>query len=729
MKSISSVAAAALLAACATAPEAPAPAPQPLAEAAKPAPVAYPASAKGDVVEDLHGQRIADPYRWLEQDVRNNADVAKWVEAQSSFTKTYLSALPGRDRIEARLKELWNFDKFGAPDSEGGRYFYTIQTGLQNQAVLYVQDGLTGEPRVLIDPNGWSKDGATALADAVPSPDGKLLAYAIQDGGSDWRTIKVIDVATGEQKGEEVKWAKFTGITWAKDSKSFYYSRYPEPKAEEKFTALNFNQAVYRHVVGQAQAQDAKIYDRPQSPKQGFGASVTDDGRWLVLTVWEGTDERYEVVVIDQKAKNAKPRTIFSGFKNDYSFFAQDAKGRLLFRTDLDAPRGRIIAVDPSARAIKPVDVIAQDASVLTGADRVGNVILASYLVDAKTVVRRFGLDGKALGDVKLPGIGSAFGFGGDAGDPETFFAFTSFNAPTTIYRYDSAKDEVTLFRQPKAPFDPSQIAVEQVFYPSKDGTKIPMFIVHRKDVTPDGKRPTLLYGYGGFNISLTPAFSISRLQWVEMGGVFALANIRGGGEYGKEWHNAGRLLNKQNVFDDFIAAGEYLKSSGWTSSANMGIQGGSNGGLLVGAVINQRPDLFSAAIPEVGVMDMLRYTQFSAGRFWTDDYGDPTDPVHFKNLLTYSPLHNIKAGANYPAILITTADTDDRVVPGHSFKYAAAIQAAQGGQYMPGEPPRLIRIETRAGHGSGKPTDKIIEETADKWAFLAANTGLKVPE
>jgi prolyl oligopeptidase len=729
LAAVSAAVLAAVLAGCAaTPPPAPVQAP-PQAAAPKPAATLYPVSKTVDQVDEIAGQKVADPYRWLEADVRNSADVAQWVEAQNKVTRAYLDALPGRAVIEKRLKALWNFDKYGTPTVEAGRYFYRIQTGLQNQSVLYVQDGLNAEPRALIDPNGWAKDGATALDDAEPSPDGKLLAYSIQDGGSDWRIIRVLDVATGKQVGGDVKWAKFTGITWAKDSKSFVYSRYPEPPKDQVFTALNFNQAVFRHRVGAEQAADVKVYDRPQSPKQGFSPYLTDDGRWLVVVVWEGTDERYEVVVIDQRARKAKPRTIIAGFKNDYSPVGQDARGRLLFRTDLDAPRGRIVAIDPRAKSPVPVEVVAQDKSVLTGADRVGDVLIASYLVDAKTEVRRFSLDGKPLGAVKLPGIGTAGGFSGEAGNAETFFSFTSFNAPTTVYRYDSATNEVSLFRQPKAPFDPANIAVEQVFYTSKDGTRVPMFIVHRKDVTPDGKRPTLLYAYGGFNVSLTPGFSISRLQWVEMGGVFALANIRGGGEYGKDWHNGGRLLNKQNVFDDFIAAAEHLKASGWTAPQHLAIQGGSNGGLLVGAVMNQRPDLFAAGLPEVGVMDMLRYTQFSAGRFWTDDYGDPADPKFFGALKAYSPLHNIKTGARYPAILVTTADTDDRVVPGHSFKYAAAIQAAQGGKFEAGEPPRLIRIETRAGHGSGKPTDKIIAETADKWAFIAAATGLEVKE
>jgi prolyl oligopeptidase len=716
-----------LLAGCAIAPP-----PPPAIEApspAKPAAIAYPQTKTVDQVDEIHGVKIADPYRWLEQDVRNSPEVAAWVAAQSQITRAYLDALPGRAAIEARLKAMWDFDKFGVPDAAKGRYFYRIQTGLQNQAVLYVQDGLSEAPRKLIDPNAWSKDGATALDDTAPSPDGKLLAYSVQDGGSDWRVIRVIDVASGQQVGGDVKWAKFTSVTWAKDSKSFFYSRYPEPPQAEKFTALNFNQAVYRHRIGTQQSADVKIYDRPQAPKQGFSTQVTDDGRWIVIVVWEGTDERYEVVVIDQRAKHPKPRTIITGFKNDYALVGQDSRGRMLFRTDLDAPRGRIVAIDPRAKTFKPVEIVAQDKSVLSGASRIGDVVIASYMVDAKTEVRRFSLTGAPLGLVALPGIGAADGFQGQAGNPETFFSFASFNTPTTIYRYDSAKNAVSLFRQPKAPFDPASIAVEQVFYTSKDGTRVPMFLVHRKDVTPNGQRPTLLYAYGGFNLSQPPSFSIARLQWVEMGGVFALANVRGGNEYGKDWHNGGRLLNKQNVFDDFIAAAEYLNTSGWTAPAHLAIQGRSNGGLLIGAVLNQRPDLFAAALPEVGVMDMMRYTQFSAGRFWTDDYGDPADPTYTAFLKGYSPLHNVKAGVDYPAILVTTADTDDRVVPGHSFKYAAAIQAAQGGSFPVGGKPRLIRIETRAGHGTGKPTDKIIAESADRWAFLAAHTGLAAPK
>lgn len=690
--------------------------------------ISYPPTRTVEQVDVRHGVSVSDPYRWLEQDVRVSPEVAAWVEAQNGVTRAYLDTLPGRAKIEARLKALWDFDRFGIPTPEGGRYFFRAQSGLQNQAPLFVQEGLTGEPRLLLDPNTWAQDGATALAEYAPSPDGKLLAYSVQDGGSDWRTIRVLNVDTGEHLGDEIKWVKFSSIEWAPDGKSLFYARYPEPPAGEKYTALNYNQAVYRHVIGQKQADDQLVYSRPQEPTHGFGFEVTDDGKTLVINVWKGTDEKYEIVLVDLTGRGAEPQLLISGFENDYTFIAQDRRGRLLFRTDLDAPRGRIIAIDPRRpdRA-NWRNVVPQGQSVLTGADRVGDVLLASYLADAKTEIRRFGLDGRALGTVALPGVGTASGFSGKAGDPETFYSFTSFNQPPTIYRYDARTGASTVFRQPKAPFDPNSIAVSQVFYTSKDGTRVPMFLVHRKDVTPNGARPTLLWGYGGFNISVTPGFSVGRLQWVEMGGVLAIANIRGGGEYGKDWHDGGRLLKKQNVFDDFIAAAEHLIASGWTSAKHIGIQGGSNGGLLVGAVVNQRPDLFAVALPAVGVMDMLRYDQFSAGRFWVDDYGSPDDPAQFKNLLAYSPLHNVKDGVAKPAILVTTADTDDRVVPGHSFKYTARIQAAQGGSAADGDRPRLIRIETRAGHGSGKPTDKIIAETADLWAFLAHHTGLKV--
>lgn len=684
------------------------------------APVTYPKTERVDQTDTQFGTAVADPYRWLENDVRQDAKVRAWVEAEQTVTDTYLATLPKRDAIKARLKQLWDFEKFGLPRRKGGRYFFERNSGLQNQYVLFVQEGLNGQPRELIDPNRWSDDGATALAGWVPSEDGRRIVYAIQDGGSDWRTVKVLDVDSGKVLADEVKWVKFSDLSWAHDRSGFYYSRFPEPKSGDEFQSLNTNQAVYFHRIGDAQSADRLVYATPDLPKRGHTATVTEDGAWLVVTTTEGTDDRYEIVVQDLRTATAKPRVLFRGLEYSWSL-AGSVGDELTFVTNRDAPLYRVVSVNVAAPGeAKLKELVPQAASTIESASLVGGTLVVSYLEDAKSVVRTFAPDGRPKGQVALPGIGSSYGFGGRVDEAETFYGFTSFNAPPTIYRYDAATGTSTIFKQPKVPFDAAAYQVTQRFFASKDGTRVPMFIVHKKGLDLSKGAPTLLYAYGGFNNSLPPGFSISRLAWMEMGGVFVLANIRGGGEYGKAWHDGGRLLKKQNVFDDFIAAAEELIRAGITTKAKLAIQGGSNGGLLVGAAVNQRPDLFAAALPQVGVMDMLRYNRFTAGRYWVDDYGDPGEEVHFRNLLAYSPYHNIKSGRDYPAILVTTADTDDRVVPGHSFKYAAALQAASIG-----DKPHLIRIETRAGHGSGKPTDKIIEEIADMWAFIGFHTGL----
>uniref|UniRef100_UPI0035C9AB9F prolyl oligopeptidase family serine peptidase n=1 Tax=uncultured Sphingomonas sp. TaxID=158754 RepID=UPI0035C9AB9F len=680
----------------------------------------YPETRRVSQVDEQFGVKVADPYRWLENDVRTDAEVAKWVADENAVTNAYLATLPGRDIFAARLKQLLDYERFGVPVKKGGRYFYARNAGLQNQAVLYVRDSVNGEGRVLIDPNGWSKDGATALAEWSPSEDGTKLLYAVQDGGSDWRSVKVLDVATGAIS-DPIEWVKFSGLSWAKDGAGFYYSRFAAPAEGAKFQALNENQQVYFHKLGTPQSADALVYATPDKPRQGHDATVTDDGKWLVITTHEGTDNRYEITVIDLTAPRPAPRTIFKGLQNQWSF-AGNVGGTFYWLTNKDAPRLRIVSTNLYVRSaeVPEHEVVPQGKDVLDGAAIIGGRLILSYLADVKSEIRRYTLDGKPDGIVPLPGIGDAGGFGGDADDSETFFAFTSFATPTTVYRYDVTTGQATPWAAPKVAFDPSRYAVEQRFYASKDGTKVPMFLIKRKDVT--GPAPTLLYAYGGFNISVTPAFSATRIAWLEQGGVLAVANIRGGGEYGKAWHDAGRLANKQNVFDDFIAAGEYLKREHITGADQLAIQGGSNGGLLVGAVTNQRPDLFAAALPAVGVMDMLRFDRFTAGRYWVDDYGYPAKEADFRTLYAYSPYHNIRAGKPYPAILAETADTDDRVVPGHTFKYTAALQAADLGPK-----PRLVRIETRAGHGSGKPTDKVIAETADAWAFAAKWTGLSV--
>ncbi|SNS15607.1 prolyl oligopeptidase [Sphingomonas laterariae] len=687
--------------------------------------IAYPATERGPVVDQQFGQAIADPYRWLENDVRTDARVADWVAAQNRVTDAYLASLPGRDAIKARLTRLWNYERFDIPEKAGARYFYTRNNGLQNQSPIYVREGLNGAERLLIDPNGWAKDGATALAEWAPSKDGTRLAYAIQDGGSDWRTVRVLDVATGQPVGDELKWVKFSNLAWAKDGSGLYYSRFAAPKEGQAFQALNENQQVYFHRLGTPQSEDRLVYATPDRPKLGHSAQVTKDGAWLVITTTEGTDDRYEITLIDLRTPNAAPQPLVRGLDNNWTL-SGSAGDTLYFLTNKDAPMQRIVALDArSGAGAAPREIVPEDPkATIDSAALIGGKLVVTYLVDARTEVRTFALDGTRGAKVALPGIGSATGFDGDAGDPETFFAFTSFNLPRAIYRYDAASGKVTPFAVPKVAFDPADYVVEQRFFASKDGTRVPLFVVHKKGANLKAGLPTLLYAYGGFNISSRPAFSPANLAWMEMGGVYALANIRGGGEYGKAWHDGGRLANKQNVFDDFIAAGEYLVREGISAKGKIAILGRSNGGLLVGAVTNQRPDLFGAALPAVGVMDMLRFDRFTAGRYWVDDYGHPDRQPDFDVLRAYSPYHNIGRGQAYPAILVTTADTDDRVVPGHSFKYVAALQAAKIG-----DKPHLIRIETRAGHGSGKPTDKQIAEYADMWAFAAQWTGLKVPD
>jgi prolyl oligopeptidase len=680
--------------------------------------ISYPQTRRVDLVETQFGVPVADPYRWLENDVRTDSGVKNWVDAQNALTNSFLGMLPGRKALEQRITQLYDYERFAAPEKKGGRYFYTHNSGLQNQSVLFVRDRFDGEGRALIDPNPWSKDGATALAEWKPNEQGTRLLYAIQDGGTDWRTLKVRDVASGEDMADEIKWVKFSGLSWAKDGSGFYYSRFAEPKPGQTYQSLNKNQTVYFHRLGTPQSADKRIFATPNKPDLSHGAEVSDDGRWLVITSSSGTDPRYEVALIDLKRPAAKPRVLIPGFAHNYSYVGNRGS-TFYFVTDDKAPRQKIVSLDVAKAKPAPKTVVPEDSATLDGASLVGGHLVASYLADAKTEVRVYAPGGALTRKVELPGIGTAGGFSGKFDDPETYFAFTSFNRPTTIYRYDVASGQESVWAAPKLAFNPDDYKVEQRFYTSKDGTRVPMFIVRKASVT--GPAPTLLYGYGGFDISLTPAFSATRLAWLEKGGVYVVANLRGGGEYGKAWHDAGKLAHKQNVFDDFIAAGEYLKANGIAAPKGLAVEGGSNGGLLVGAVVNQRPDLFDAAHPAVGVMDMLRFNKFTAGRYWVDDYGYPDKEADFRTLLAYSPYHNIKPAVHYPPVLVTTADTDDRVVPGHSFKYIAALQHAD-----PNGAPHLIRIETRAGHGSGKPTTKIIEEASDVMAFLGYFTGLR---
>jgi prolyl oligopeptidase len=689
--------------------------------AAAAAAIAYPPTPRGDVVDMLFGEAVADPYRWLENDVRTDKAVEQWVTAENRATDAYLATLPGRDAIAVRLKQLWNYERIGVPHKRGGRYFYMHNSGLQNQSVLFVRDGLGGKDRLLIDPNGWSRDNAAALDYWVASLNGDLLAYSVQDGGTDWRTVHVIDVVTGKLLPDEIKWVKFSRLAWDSDGNGFFYARFPEPKSGAAFQQPNLNHQVYHHAIGTPQSSDTLIFATPNRPKLNHSIETTDDGRYLLVTSSEGTDERYELTLFDLADPGAKPRRLIRGFKNEW-VLAGSVGSKFYFRTNLGAPRQRIVMLDVDEESPRAIEIVPQMENTLVGVSLVGSRLILAYLGDARTEAELRELDGRLVGPITLPDIGSGSGFGGHVGDPETFFSFSSYAIPSTIYRMNTSTGKTEIFAQPKLAFDPGDYVVEQQFYASKDGTRVPLFIARKKST--GAGAPALLYGYGGFNISVTPGFSPAVLQWMEMGGVYAVANLRGGGEYGKAWHDAGRLANKQNVFDDFIAAAEYLIASGISAKGRVAAMGRSNGGLLVGAVVNQRPDLFAAANPGVGVMDMLRFTRFTAGRYWVDDYGDPDKEADFRLLRGYSPYHNIHGGSDYPAIMVTTADTDDRVVPGHSFKYAAALQSADIGPK-----PHLIRIETRAGHGSGKPTDKVIDEYADLWTFMGHWTGLRLPE
>ncbi len=683
----------------------------------------YPQTRKMNLVEQQFGQPVADPYRWLEGDVRSDREVADWVASENTVTQSYLSTLGQRSWFGRRIRSLMDYERFGLPQKAGKFYFYTRNSGLQNQAQLFVRKGLSGSARLLIDPNGWAKDGATALDAWEPSKTGKLLAYSVQDGGTDWRSIRVVDSASGKVLADEIKWAKFTGISWIGDT-GFLYSRFPAPTAGQAYQQLNKNQEVRFHRIGTAQSVDALVYATPDKPGLSHGAQVTHDGRWMVITSAQGTDSKNAVHLIRLKRRPGwAAQSLIAGLDNDWRLI-EGIGDTLYFMTNKDAPRLKVVRINLAATTPQFVDIVPERAEVLERAQIVGTRLILSYLKDAASTAEVVSLDGQPVQHIALNAIGTASGFTGQPGDPETFYSFTSFNQPSTIYRYDAASGKSTLFAQPKLTFDPHDFVIEQRFYPSKDGTKVPLFLVRRKDVAMANKPvPTLLYGYGGFDISLTPGFSATRMAWLEAGGAFAMANLRGGGEYGKAWHDAGRLANKQNVFDDFIAAGEYLIAQGITAKDGLAIQGGSNGGLLIGAVVNQRPDLFAAANAAVGVMDMLRFDRFTAGRYWVDDYGYPSKEADWRVLRAYSPYHNIRAGVAYPAMLVTTADTDDRVVPGHSFKYTAALQAAD-----PAGKPHLIRIETRAGHGAGKPTDKVVAEGTDVLAFLAQWTGLAVP-
>jgi prolyl oligopeptidase len=678
----------------------------------------YPVARKSDQIDDYHGVKVADPYRWLED--LDSQETRNWVEAENKLSFGYLASISVRNSLKDRLTKLWNYEKYGIPFREGNRYFYTRNSGLQNQAVLYTVTALDAQPQMVLDPNILSADGTVAVSGLQVSPDGKLLAYSLSASGSDWQEWKVRDVETGKDLSDDLKWVKFSGVSWTRDGKGFFYSRYDEPKAD-MLKGTNYFQKVYYHKLGTPQTDDVLVYERPDQKDWLFAGTVTDDGNYLIISVFQGTDTKSRVYYRDLKAKEAPVVKLLDDFDAAYTFVGNEGT-RFWFQTDLEAPRGKVIEIDTAKPARSNWKVVVPEGKeTLQTTTLVNHQFIVNYLKDAYTQVKIYETSGKLVNEVAFPGIGSADGFGGKATDKETFYAFTGFTTPSTIYRYDMTTGKSTVFRQPKVDFNPADYETKQVFYTSKDGTKVPMFLTYKKGLKLDGSNPTYLYGYGGFNISLTPAFSVGNLVWMEMGGVYAQPNLRGGGEYGEEWHQGGMKLRKQNVFDDFIAAAQWLIDNKYTSTPKLAIGGGSNGGLLVGAALTQRPDLFGAALPAVGVMDMLRFQKFTIGWAWVSDYGSSDDANEFKALYGYSPLHNIKPGTSYPPTMITTADHDDRVWPGHSFKFAAALQAAQAGSA-----PILIRIETKAGHGAGKPTSKIIEELADRWAFLVKTLDMK---
>lgn len=694
---------------------------------------AYPSTRRDPLIERLFGEDLADPYRWLEGDVRASPEVAAWVSQQNSASAAYLAQLPGRDTLLARIRSLFDYERFSLPRKAGQRYFYLRNSGLQNQAMLYVREGLKGVPRVLLDPNSWQSANASpdvgvrALDAWVPSPAGRSLAYSEQRDGSDWRTIRVADVAAGRMLEDRLEWANDTAIGWVGDG-GFLYARYPAPPDGAAYQAPVFDKAIWYHRIGTPQSADIEVFSTPDHRDWNHRVSVTSDGRWAVIISSASTLPRRTVRLIALGKGNEHrwdAHVIVPEMTSDWKF-VEGIGNRLWFLTNQGAPHYRLMRVDLDRKVPAKFswsEVIGERTDTLDGGRIVGDRLILSYLQRGASIAVVTDLRGRPKRAITVNGIGSASGFGGRPGDPETFYQFSSFNRPPTIFRLDLRSGDATPFAVPHVPFDPEDFVVEQRSFASKDGTKVPMYIVRARTlVAANRAAPTLLYGYGGFDVALTPGYSAVRMAWLRSGGVFALANIRGGGEFGPAWYEAGRLANKQNSFDDFIAAGEYLLDEGIAAKGGLAIQGGSNGGMLVGAVINQRPDLFAAANPDVGVMDMLRFDRFTSGRFWIDDYGSPAREADWRVLRAYSPYHNIRAQADYPAILVTTADTDDRVVPAHSFKYVAALQAAAIGSR-----PHLLRVEAQAGHGSGRPVDKIIAGGADVLAFLAKWTGLKI--
>ncbi|NSW53132.1 MAG: S9 family peptidase [Anaerolineae bacterium] len=679
----------------------------------------YPQTRRSDFSEVLHGITVPDPYRWMED--LDSDETTAWVQAQNECTNAFLAGISQREQIKQRMTGLWNYEKFSTPFRRGGRIFTFHNDGLQNQNVLFWQESLESEPKVLLDPNTLSEDGTIALNTLAISPDGSKLAYGLSVSGSDWVEWHVRDVDSGKDLSDHLRWVKFSGASWSKDNAGFFYAGYDEPQSEEAFRGTNYYQKLFYHRLGTPQSEDVLIYKNDDEPKWGFWGEVTDDGCYLVIYVRQGTQRQFNIYLKDLQDDQAPIIELLTGFRALYGYVGNDGS-TFYFETDHSAPMNRLVAIDlqqPEERHWPTI--IAETTEKLESVSYVGGEFLCTYLVDARSVLRVFDRHGTIVDEPAVPGMGTIAGFGGKPEDEDVFFLFTSFTTPATIYRYILKTREVSLYRAPQLNFDPNDYVTRQVFYASKDGTRIPMFITHHKDLVMDGNTPTHLHGYGGFNISRVPEFSVPYLVWMEMGGIYAVANLRGGGEYGKEWHEAGMKHNKQNVFDDFIAAAEYLIDQGYTCTPKLSIGGRSNGGLLVGACITQRPDLYGAALPVVGVMDMLRFHKFTIGWAWVSDYGSPDDAEEFKTLHAYSPLHNIKAGTCYPPTMIITADHDDRVYPAHSFKFGAEMQSAQAC-----DAPILMRIESKSGHGMGKPVAKVIDDFSDQWAFLVKHLGME---
>ncbi len=678
--------------------------------------IKYPVTKKIDHIDEYHGTKVSDPYKWLEDN--NSSETAGWVEDQNKVTQDYLSQIPFRDKIKKRLIDLWNYEKFSAPSKIGNHYIFSKNDGLQEQSVIYIQKGLNGKPEILLDPNKLSNDGSISLGGTFFSNDYKYMSYGISKGGSDWREFYVMDVATKQITNDVIKFSKFSGNAWYKDG--FFYGRYDEPKSGEALKQKNEFQKLFYHKLGTEQTDDKLIIEDKENPNRGFGANVTEDEKYLIVTVWEGSASENMLWYKNLDKDEAVVKLIN---KKDASYnFVDNIGDKFLVVTNLNAPNKKVILIDLNKpERVNWSTLIPETNMVIQSVSHVGGKLIITQMKDATSVVSVFNVDGTYLYDIKLPGIGTVSGFWGKSDDPETFYTFTSFTYPPTIYKYDIKNNKSTLFRKANVKFNPDGYETKQIFYESKDGTKIPLFIVHKKGLKLNGQNPVWLYAYGGFNASMQPTFSVGRIPLLENGVVYALACLRGGGEYGELWHQAGMLNKKQNVFDDFIAGAEWLIKNKYTNSTKLAIQGGSNGGLLVGAVINQRPELFKVAFPQVGVMDMLRFHKFTIGWAWVPEYGSSDKPEQFKYLYAYSPLHNIKQGVDYPATLVTTADHDDRVVPAHSFKYTATLQEMNSGKN-----PTFIRIETKVGHGAGTSTSKSIELLTDMYSFMFYNVGLK---